>query len=57
MSISARRPNWKQDHYRVSDLFGRFHNNKFEPFPHNNDKYNVQFLERSLRGRSKVWII
>lgn len=28
-----------------------------EPFPHNNDKYNVQFLDRTLRGRSKFFII
>ncbi len=52
MDVTSRRSNWKEDFYKVNNTFSIFPKRELEHYPHNNDKYNVQFLERSLHGTS-----
>ena len=51
--MGGRTPNWKHDYYKINNSFNVVEKEGVDSFPHNNHKYNVQFLDRSLRGRSK----
>ena len=52
MDKTSRRGHWKQDFYKINTTFSVFPKKELESFPHNNDKYNVQFLDRSVHGTS-----
>lgn len=43
-------PEWKHDYYRVNNSFGKYEQEELQEFPHNNKKYNIQFLDRTLTG-------
>lgn len=48
---TVKNPEWKYDHYRINSTFSV--NEKYrgvEEFPHNNKKYNTQFLDKTLQG-------
>ena len=52
-TLSARKKDWKYDFYKTNDNFSRPVQEQMEEFPHNNRKYNIQFLEKNLKGRCK----
>lgn len=51
-NIKIRNPQWKHDYYRVNNTFNVVHKQGVDQFPHNNKKYNVQFLDKTLEGGS-----
>jgi hypothetical protein len=51
---STRKPGWRHDHYKINQTFGLFEKKEIEPFPNNNEKANVQLLDRALHGTSTI---
>lgn len=49
-NIKNRNPEWKHDYYRISNSFNVMEKEGVDQFPHNNRKYNVQFLDKTLQG-------
>jgi len=44
MDQTMRRADWRNDHIKANNTFSVFEKKGLDHFPHNNDKYNVQFL-------------
>lgn len=46
--MKIRNPEWKHDYYHVNNSFNVVEKEGVDNYPHNNDKYNIQFSKQHL---------